>query len=349
MKRLLATFCLTFSVISLSLACTAFCICSKNRVVLAKNLDWPVDDGLILVNRSGIQKSSFSITDRPVTWESTYSSITFNQFGKEFPLGGMNEEGLVVEELNMPKTKTIPDRSKQILNEFQLVQYMLDNFKSLEEIEVAMEQFQTAPLLLSLHYLIMDREGRSMIMEFDGTQFRYFHPDESGYPVLSNNLYPESLRYLQNFQGFGGEQEVLHRPGSNERFVSVASMLMEGKTNDPVQCSFEILDSVAQSDTRWSIVYDASRLTIHLKFHACSDTRVISLDKVLMSADRFTRGADVSNCMQTNPDIFRSISMKENSELINRVVNHLGGELDLGHRREIFNSLISYSKQYIIE
>ena len=349
MKRLLAAAILTLSVIQFSMACTAFCMCSENRAVLEKNLDWPVDAGLILVNRSGIQKSSFSITGRVVTWESRYSSLTFNQFGKEFPLGGMNEQGLVVEELNMPMVQNNFDGSKQILNEFQLVQYMLDNFKSLEEIEVTMDQFQSAPLLLSLHYLIMDREGRSMIMEFDGTQFRYYQPDESGYPVLSNNLYPESLRYLQNFQGFGGEQEVQHRPGSNERFVSVASMLSEGKTNDPVRRSFEILDSVAQSDTRWSIVYDAARLTINLKFHSCSDTAEICLDKVLVSADRSTQGADVSHCMQTNPDSFRAISVKENSELIYKVFNHLGEELDLSHRREIFNRLISYSNQYIID
>ncbi|MCD6376636.1 MAG: hypothetical protein J7L94_13990 [Caldisericaceae bacterium] len=80
-------------------ACTIFVLKRDGKVLLAKNLDWFIDDGFIVVNKRGVKKVAFEMNDGdPVKWESRYGSITFNQFGKEFPLGGMNEEGLVIEE-----------------------------------------------------------------------------------------------------------------------------------------------------------------------------------------------------------------------------------------------------------
>lgn len=349
MKRIIAAASMALFVLQVSQGCTAFCFSKENHAILAKNLDWPVDAGMILVNRSGVQKSSFSMTERAVTWTSLYSSISFNQFGIESPLGGMNEMGLVVEELNMPAIETSFDTSRLSLNEFQVVQYMLDNFKSVEEVEVAMDHFQTAPVLLSLHYLVMDREGRSLIMEFDGSQFNFYYSSETGFPILSNNLYLESIRYLKNFQGFGGDLEVHHRPGSNERFVSVANMLSECDKAAPVKSSFAILDTVSQMDTRWSIVYDASKLTIHLRFHNCAGIKEISLKQLLAMEGHSILGADVADCKLQVPHSFSSITSEENRDMINSVVTQLSQEMDLNSRKELFDNLICYSKQFIIE
>lgn len=349
MKRIIATASMALFILQVSIGCTAFCYCKENRAILAKNLDWPVDAGMILVNRSGMQKSSFSATDRTFTWTSRYSSISFNQFGIESPLGGMNEMGLVVEELNMPAFEASIDPSRLSLNEFQVVQYMLDNFKSVEEIEVAMDHFQTAPVLLPFHYLVMDREGRSLIMEFNGSRFNFYNSSETGFPILSNNLYRESIRYVKNFQGFGGDLEVHHRPGSNERFVSVASMLSECDRAAPVKSSFAILDTVSQMDTRWSIVYDATNLTIHLRFHDCPELQEISLKQLLAMEGHSTFGADVSDCNLQAPHSFRSITSEENQDMINRVVARLSQEMDLHFKKELLDGLVCYSNQFIIE
>lgn len=345
MKRIILSVFLAFFLLQLSMACTAFCLSMEDRALLAKNLDWPIDDGLILVNRSGVRKSSFSMTDSTFSWTSLYSSITFNQFGRELPLGGMNEEGLVVEELNMPAVPATMNQAKHTLNEFQVVQYMLDNFRSLDEIEAGMTDFQILPLLLSLHYLIMDRKGNSMIMEYNGSRFNFYRPAENGIAILSNNPYRESIRYLKNFRGFGGDLEIQHRPGSNERFVSVAGMLSECNREAPLRSSFEILDTVSQPDTRWSIVYDATALTIHLKFHDCPGTGEINLRQVL-SLDRNSQlGADVDDCTLTFPDSWRAISPWENEELIKDVVRQLEREMDTVHCKELIERLLSYGRQ----
>lgn len=348
MKRVILSVCLIYVLLQCSMACTAFCLSMENRTLLAKNLDWPIDKGLILVNRSGVRKSSFSLTDNTISWTSLYSSITFNQFGVGFPLGGMNEKGLVVEELNMPAVVTTIHSSKLLLNEFQMVQYILDNFQSLEEIEGAMADFQMLPLLLSLHYLIMDRQGNSLILEFDGKQFTFYHTGETGIPVLSNNPYMESIRYLKMYQGFGGDLLVQHRSGSNERFVSAASMLQACKTGSPIISSFAILDTVSQADTRWSIVYDATSLTIYFKFHNCPEMQQIGLKQVLALDPFATLGTHVSDCTILFPQSWKPVSPEENRELINRVALALEGEMDLDSRKELFHHMASYGKQYII-
>ena len=342
MKYLLFIWSLMLFQVQPARGCTAFCMQSEQRVLLGKNLDWPVDKGLILINRAGIRKSSLPATFGTISWISRYSSITFNQFGKEFPLGGMNEKGLVVEELNMPTVQTFSLPSKYGINEFQLVQYMLDNFSSVEEIEEAMKQFQIEPLLLSLHYLIMDSKGNSIVMEFDGEKFRLYPTLQTGFPILSNNLYNESIRYLKNFSGFGGDQEIRHRSGSNERFVSVASMLSKNHTESLVKTSFAILDTVSQSDTRWSIVYDATDLKIHLKSHSCRGTRQIILQNLLATEETSVLGIDITECSSGDKNSFRVITPRENRLLIQSVLEQLNEETELAGMQRLIDKLSSY-------
>jgi penicillin V acylase-like amidase (Ntn superfamily) len=40
-------------------ACTTFVLKRNNTILLAKNLDWPIADGVILVNKRGETKTSF--------------------------------------------------------------------------------------------------------------------------------------------------------------------------------------------------------------------------------------------------------------------------------------------------
>jgi len=70
---------------------------SKGRVLFGRNYDWNFGDGLIFVNKRGVAKtSSGSESPNPAKWISRYGSVTFNQYGRENPTGGMNEAGLVV-------------------------------------------------------------------------------------------------------------------------------------------------------------------------------------------------------------------------------------------------------------
>src|ERR1051325_6901014 len=70
-------------------ACTTFCIGS----LFGKNYDWSIGNGFLIVNPANLEKSS--VSKHPAHWTSKFGSITFNQYGREFPHGGMNQAGLV--------------------------------------------------------------------------------------------------------------------------------------------------------------------------------------------------------------------------------------------------------------
>ena len=79
-------------------ACTTFFINKNGQLVFGRNYDWVTDAGMVCTNLKGLDKTSLKSEDgKTIHWISKYGSITFNQYGKELPTGGMNETGLVVE------------------------------------------------------------------------------------------------------------------------------------------------------------------------------------------------------------------------------------------------------------
>jgi len=250
------------------LTCTAFVIKGTRAVLLGKNLDWPVGDGCVFVNKRGVVKQAFAQpAGEGLRWTAKYGSVTFNQFGREFPLGGMNEAGLVVEELNGPARYPAPDR-RPALNEFQWIQYQLDSHATVREVLRSGPKARISRLLADLHFLVADAKGRRAVVEFvDGRMVAYERGDLP-VSVLSNNGYPESIRYLRLHQGFGGQREVSDGPESIERFVRAATMLegygLPGQRLMPDD-GFSILKSVEQADTQWSIVYNLGRRLVFFK------------------------------------------------------------------------------------
>jgi choloylglycine hydrolase len=83
-----------------SLACTSVCLTTPARVVFGNNLDWFVDDGLLVINKRGVRKQGLWF-EEPPEWTSRYASLTVNQEGREFPSRGMNEVGPVVGEMTL--------------------------------------------------------------------------------------------------------------------------------------------------------------------------------------------------------------------------------------------------------
>jgi hypothetical protein len=184
-------------------------------------------------------------------------------------------------------------------------------------------------------------------VEFDGKEFVFYDPGEVHKAVLSNNPYVESLRYLKNFKGFGGEKEVQHRWGSNERFVSVAHLLTKGAVTGPVDYCFGILDTVSQADTRWSLVYDPRDLCIYLKFHMCPHRQEIHLNEFLGLSRYASMGAQIDSCQERDHMTLRLIRKKENQELMESVFGQLKSEMDFRAKASLMGRMISYSKAHI--
>jgi len=326
------------------LACTSFIIQEDNQILLAKNLDWEIDNGFILVNKKGILKTAYTNNPQKLTWISKFGSVTFNQFGKEFPLGGMNEKGLVIEELN--SWGETPDyENKYQMNEFQWTQYCLDNFANVEELIKSIDNIVIAPLFINLHYLISDSYGNTAIVEFYNGRRYLYNGENLPYPILTNNHYENSLKYLSNFKGFGGNMEVRSENTSNERFVKVASMLKIGKTKDTSEeFAFNILDYVSQKDTQWSIIYNISNKSI--QFKTLQNKTIKTID--LVNID-FSCNTPISFYEVNNGNDFKELEPVDNEKLLMDVFSKYEYH-NLGNvNKKEFLNLIDYGNSIICQ
>ena len=264
-----------------SRACTAFL--QEGSLLVGKNLDWHLDEGLLIVNKRGVAKRAMVLDPQEKTaeWVSKYGSVTFNQYGREMPLGGMNEAGLVVESLMLSSTRNpTPDERPGLI---AWAQYQLDNCSTIAEVVATDARIRISPTMpIPLHFFVCDREGRAAVVEFiDGK--RVCHSgDALATKLITNNTYDESFAYLNQHTGFGGSKAIPYGSyKSLDRFVVAAERLKKCPTDareSAMQYAFDTLAAVRQGNaTKWSIVYDLKKLEINYKTDRCSETRTVQL------------------------------------------------------------------------
>jgi choloylglycine hydrolase len=101
-------------------------------VLFGRNYDFPIGDALIFVNKTGVAKTATDGDSRnPAKWVSKYGSVTLNQFGRENPTGGMNEMGLVVEQMWLDETEYPKDDTRPTLGTQEWMQYLLELLRRL--------------------------------------------------------------------------------------------------------------------------------------------------------------------------------------------------------------------------
>lgn len=241
------------------------------------------------------------ITPRDYDWKwrklkpnkESYAIIGMATIVDEYPLyaEGVNEYGLTMASLNFPNNAKYNefDKNKINLTPFEIIPYMLSNFKSIKEAKDTIynlnflnEQFKDGVPLAPLHYIIADREECLVIEpQEDGV---HIYDNEIG--VLTNNPpFPNHLINLENYMNlriknpntafsetikpkpYGQGLGSVGLPGDSSpmsRFVRAAyyklnTMQLDEKYRNKEQM-FHILDSVAMlrgsvltEDDKWDI------------------------------------------------------------------------------------------------
>lgn len=250
-------------------ACTTVCMSRGKQVIVAKSYDFHVAHGLAVLNKRGVGKQSLTLTakEKPARWVSKYGSVTFNQYGRELPLGGMNEKGLVVEIMWLNSTVHPPlDPERETINELQLIQYLLDTCATVKQALAALKPLQITRVHAKVHYMICDVRGRCATLEhLDGK--RVIHAGRTlPVRVLTNNPYSESVRALRRHRG---KKALPQGRASLARFVRAAThgrgFRKISKVHD-VTRAFHILEDVQQGDfTKWQIVYEPTAGRVHFR------------------------------------------------------------------------------------
>lgn len=252
--------------------CSSFQL--RDQSYVGKSYDWKFGDGLIIFNPNSIQK--FSLTLKPnqkkIHWTSQYSSITYNQYGLDFPNGGINEAGLTVEILWLDESIFPVQDEKAILNELQWIQYVLDTQTTTLGAIATLETVRIEPVYAKVHYFVCDKTNDCATIEFVNGKTVIGDYEKNGFPVITNSTLKTSLRYLSKFKHFGGTQNITWNTyNSLDRFARINEVLRVYNQQDSVSYSFKTLDSVWRkkvdvgSYTQWQIVHDKVNLKTHFK------------------------------------------------------------------------------------
>ena len=275
MKYIVLLLIVSLLILNASVACTTFFIHLNGKMVFGRNYDWITDQGMVCTNQRGLAKTSMKMPDgNSISWVSRYGSITFNQYGKEFPMGGMNEKGLVVELMWLDGTVYPDPDERPSIGVLQWIQFQLDNYSSVEEVIKSDSVVRITSAGTPLHYLVADANGQAATIEYLNGKLIAHHGKGLPFPVLTNDTYDQSVSSYHQTR-FNGNNSL-------ERFSKVCNMISRLKSDSQgkslVDESFKILNAVAQGDyTKWSIVYDITEKKIWFNTQRFKQTRSIRL------------------------------------------------------------------------
>jgi len=274
-------------------ACTAAAFTSKAKgaqeLVIAKNYDWANDLGVVMANKRGVAKTAMQLmpgASTPARWTSRYASVTFNQYGREMPNGGMNEKGLVVEVLWLTGSRYPASDKRAMLNELQWVQYQLDNFATLPEVVAAAPLLRVANIYASVHYFVCDTEARCGSFEYLDGKLVIHQGDGMPQRALANSTYARSTRFASQVKGLGGAAKAPKGSGSLARFARLALAAKGSPSGGSlVDTALGSLDDVGQGNfTKWQIAYEPKRLKLHFRTHRHRALKTIDVGKLVVGA-----------------------------------------------------------------
>lgn len=280
--------------------CTVFKLQTKDDdsvFIVGKNHDTPDPCyGMVFINQRNIKKTALIIEPEiPMMWKSTWGSITFSQVGKEFPVCGMNEAGLVVEQTTLWNT-TYPDRDKRpALKELQWIQYMLDTCSTVDDVINNLQKVRIAQEGSRIQFFVCDETGDTALIEYILGKEVVFHGSELPYPVIANDMYETSIDYLNIHQGYGGKKVLKESPLSIDRFavtVNEVNRYMDGiyttvdKTvNYEVQVGFNILEKAEFEHTQWKMIYQPRTRAVWYSTKASPALKTVKLGDFDLSCD----------------------------------------------------------------
>ena len=278
-----------------------------------------------------------------ISWVSEYGSISFNQYGKEFPTGGMNEKGLVVELMWLDGSKYPGQDDRPAIGVLQWIQYQLDRSATVEEVIATNKTLRITSKQPPLHYLVADAVGNVATVEFLNGQMVVHKGKELPFPVLTNSTYEESIQKIKKVNETQSFQD-----NSIERFAKACSMVEKFRLEDiktpVVDYAFSILDKVSQNDwTKWSIVYDITNKKISFKSHDFTTIKTVSFSSFDFSCSFSSKMYNLNqNTTGDVSSLFKSFSIEESKPLLETAIEESKSQVAISETAK--EGILNYSK-----
>ena len=297
--------------VSSVMACSEVFINKDGKArVSARNFDFPAGNGFVRYSPAGTaRQAQYAPQDSlSLKWTSRYASVTFNASLEktkspgggicEAGVDGINQEGLKIGTYFLRSSVFPEEGVKTTLDIASLLQYLLDNFKSVDEAlaDLTGERYRitstpTGSVEIKLHLFLHDVTGASAIVEFIEGKIKITRNPEI--PVLTNDPYDKSLEQLKLYKGFGGELAIPGGIESLDRFVrGVYYWKNLSVPADTIQATHEGFAAIqllavppgfTHGGTQWTIVTDIDHKRIYFRTANNQAIAIIDLNKLAAS------------------------------------------------------------------
>lgn len=305
-------------------ACTRIVYTGDNgMVVTGRTMDWKTEmHSNMWIFPRGMERSGETGANS-LKWTSKYGSVVTSAF-EIASTDGMNEKGLVANLLWLNESVyPVWDKSKPGLTIAAWVQYMLDNFASVNEaisslnknsFQLVSDKMPDGARLATLHLSISDATGDSAILEYIDGKLNIYHSKD--YKVMTNSpTYDKQLALNDYWKSIGG---LTFLPGTNraaDRFARasfyVNALPKIGDEKLAVASVFSVIrnvsvpygistpDSPEISTTQWRTVSDSKNLTYFFESSLTPDIFWVNLRDVNLS-----KGAPVLKLSLANGETY---------------------------------------------
>lgn len=261
---------------------------TKGLVISGRTMDFDSELG----SKVCFRPSGTKITDpglqysgvkyAPMTWTTKYNTVMIDAFDQPAYADGMNNEGLAMSTLWQNETepaKAVEPGKKGLAN-IALVEYVLENAKDVDDAKKLISALSVVDskfngMEMVLHWIITDKNGRSVVVELKGGHPIFFDQAEQVGVLTNSPSYDNQLANLKSQNDARQKDKTYTLPGDYEpksRFVKAAYLVSttpELKSPDAgMTTAMQILHNVevpkgAQqtgSYTQWIVVRDQTNL-----------------------------------------------------------------------------------------
>lgn len=265
---------------NISYACTDIQLKAKDGTqIIARTMEFamPLNSELVSVPRETAFNTIAPNGKPAMAWKSKYGYLMVNGLKQMITIDGMNDQGLSFEYLYLPgntQYQAVPiGGNNQALPYFYLGDYVLGNFKSIDEVKTALSKLyvyeQTLPvannIVFPLHAAIHDATGKGIVVEFVKGKMQIY--DYMG--VMTNSpTYDWHVTHLPQYEnlspynpkpvvaygisyGVNGEGAgMLGLPGDispASRFVKMAYMLHYAYPTDDATSTVNLAQHIANN------------------------------------------------------------------------------------------------------
>ena len=302
------------------------------HAIMAANYDWTVSGGILFTNPRGLDKTAFLVTPlaekKPARWTSRYASLTLSQWGREFPMQGMNEAGLAGVVLNAPAVYPGDSSSQPIITEMQWLQYQLDRYGTLRDMESHIQDFSIQKISAALHFFFCDATTDCGIVEFVNGKAEIHRGARFPLRAITNSTFASSsdawAQFVREHDGRTSFPRSELPPGydSLHRVVRAASYAKAASSTD-AQALQNLRDLAGQGWTNWHSLFKTSRQQMLITPLKSNSTYTIELKDFALDCRQPTKMRSMNESM-ISPN-WSAYSPADSAALLARAAKPIGG------------------------